>query len=70
MHSGIFSGGNLPTVRTYINDFVGRYLDNYLHKNPNAPRNVIFITRIVRIPSSYIADLTRHLSGNNLNTEH
>ncbi len=27
-------GGNLPTVRTYINDFVGRYLDNYLHKNP------------------------------------
>jgi len=26
-------GGNLPTVRTYINDFVGRYLDNYLHKN-------------------------------------
>ncbi|MBM1106913.1 type IIA DNA topoisomerase subunit B [Aurantibacter crassamenti] len=27
-------GGNLPTVRTYINDFVGKYLDNYLHKNP------------------------------------
>ncbi|EAR15709.1 MULTISPECIES: DNA topoisomerase IV subunit B [Robiginitalea] len=27
-------GGNLPTVRTYINDFVGRELDNYLHKNP------------------------------------
>lgn len=27
-------GGDLPTVRTYINDFVGRYLDNYLHKNP------------------------------------
>ncbi|MDC6364587.1 MULTISPECIES: DNA topoisomerase IV subunit B [Flavobacteriaceae] len=27
-------GGNLPTVRTYVNDFVGRYLDNYLHKNP------------------------------------
>ncbi len=27
-------GGNLPTVRTYINDFIGRYLDNYLHKNP------------------------------------
>ncbi|TAI48714.1 DNA topoisomerase IV subunit B [Flagellimonas allohymeniacidonis] len=26
-------GGNLPTVRTYINDFVGKYLDNYLHKN-------------------------------------
>lgn len=27
-------GGDLPTVRTYINDFIGRYLDNYLHKNP------------------------------------
>jgi topoisomerase-4 subunit B len=26
-------GGDLPTVRTYINDFVGKYLDNYLHKN-------------------------------------
>ncbi|WP_422104573.1 DNA topoisomerase IV subunit B [Winogradskyella sp.] len=26
-------GGDLPTVRTYINDFVKRYLDNYLHKN-------------------------------------
>ncbi|TMM57465.1 type IIA DNA topoisomerase subunit B [Maribacter algarum] len=29
-------GGGLPTVRTYINDFVGKYLDNYLHKNPDA----------------------------------
>lgn len=28
-------GGNLPTVRSYINDFVGKYLDNYLHKNPD-----------------------------------
>ncbi len=27
-------GGDLPTVRTYINDFIGKYLDNYLHKNP------------------------------------
>lgn len=27
-------GGNLPTVRTYINDFVKTHLDNYLHKNP------------------------------------
>ena len=24
----------LPTVRSYINDFIGKYLDNYLHKNP------------------------------------
>ena len=27
-------GGDLPTVRTYINDFVSKKLDNYLHKNP------------------------------------
>ena len=27
-------GGSLPTVRTYINDFVSKKLDNYLHKNP------------------------------------
>lgn len=27
-------GGDFPTVRSYINDFVGKYLDNYLHKNP------------------------------------
>ncbi|WP_108246110.1 DNA topoisomerase IV subunit B [Muricauda brasiliensis] len=27
-------GGDLPTVRTYINDFIGTQLDNYLHKNP------------------------------------
>ncbi|MBS9774432.1 MAG: type IIA DNA topoisomerase subunit B [Tenacibaculum sp.] len=26
-------GGDLPTVRTYINDFVKTNLDNYLHKN-------------------------------------
>ncbi|MEE9363751.1 MAG: DNA topoisomerase IV subunit B [Cellulophaga sp.] len=26
-------GGNFPTVRTYINDFIGKYLDNFLHKN-------------------------------------
>ena len=26
-------GGDLPTVRTYINDFIGTKLDNYLHKN-------------------------------------
>jgi topoisomerase-4 subunit B len=26
-------GGNLPTVRTYINDFLKTKLDNYLHKN-------------------------------------
>ena len=27
-------GGGLPTVRTYINDFLKTHLDNYLHKNP------------------------------------
>ena len=26
-------GGGLPTVRTYINDFVKTQLDNFLHKN-------------------------------------
>ncbi len=29
-------GGGLPTVRTFINDFVKTKLDNYLHKNPVA----------------------------------
>ena len=27
-------GGGLPTVRTFINDFVKTQLDNFLHKNP------------------------------------
>ena len=27
-------GDGLPTVRTYINDFIGTQLDNFLHKNP------------------------------------
>ena len=26
-------GGNLPSVRSYINDFIKTYLDNFLHKN-------------------------------------
>ena len=26
-------GGDLPSVRAYINDFIGTQLDNYLHKN-------------------------------------
>ena len=26
-------GGGLPTVRTFINDFIKTNLDNYLHKN-------------------------------------
>ena len=28
-------GGGLPTVRTFINDFVKTHLNNYLHKNPD-----------------------------------
>jgi topoisomerase-4 subunit B len=28
-------GGDKPTVRTFINDFVKTKLDNYLHKNPD-----------------------------------
>ena len=27
-------GGDLPTVRTFINDFIKHRFDNYLHKNP------------------------------------
>jgi topoisomerase-4 subunit B len=27
-------GGDLPTVRTYVNEFLKKNLDNYLHKNP------------------------------------
>ncbi|WP_323788995.1 DNA topoisomerase IV subunit B [Psychroserpens sp.] len=33
-------GGGLPTVRTYINDFLKKYLDNFLHKNPNAAEKI------------------------------
>lgn len=33
-------GGNLPTVRTYINDFVKTKLDNFLHKNPNTAESL------------------------------
>ncbi|MFH6770139.1 DNA topoisomerase IV subunit B [Gaetbulibacter aquiaggeris] len=33
-------GGGLPTVRTYINDFVKTYLDNYLHKNPETAEKI------------------------------
>ncbi|HMB64533.1 MAG TPA: DNA topoisomerase IV subunit B [Eudoraea sp.] len=33
-------GGKLPTVRTYINDFVGKQLDNYLHKNPDTAEKI------------------------------
>ena len=33
-------GGDLPTVRTYINDFIGKYLDNYLHKNPDTAEKI------------------------------
>jgi topoisomerase-4 subunit B len=33
-------GGELPTVRTYINDFVKKYLDNFLHKNPDSAEKI------------------------------
>ena len=33
-------GGDLPTVRTYINDFVKKYLDNFLHKNPDSAEKI------------------------------
>lgn len=33
-------GGTFPTVRTYINDFIGKQLDNYLHKNPETAEKI------------------------------
>jgi topoisomerase-4 subunit B len=33
-------GGGLPTVRTFISDFVKRNLDNYLHKNPTTAEKI------------------------------
>ena len=33
-------GGGLPTVRTFINDFIKTNLDNYLHKNPEMLQNL------------------------------
>ncbi|MFM1877460.1 MAG: hypothetical protein RLZZ241_326 [Bacteroidota bacterium] len=33
-------GDGLPSVRTYINDFVGTQLDNYLHKNPEIAEKI------------------------------
>jgi topoisomerase-4 subunit B len=33
-------GGKFPTVRTYINDFLKTYLDNYLHKNTDTAEKI------------------------------
>ncbi len=33
-------GGKLPTVRTFINDFLKTQLDNYLHKNPETAERI------------------------------
>ncbi len=33
-------GGGLPTVRTFINDFIKSKLDNYLHKNPDTAAKI------------------------------
>ncbi|WP_062058529.1 DNA topoisomerase IV subunit B [Aquimarina longa] len=33
-------GGDLPTVRTYINDFVKNKLDNFLHKNSDTAESL------------------------------
>ncbi len=33
-------GGKLPTVRTFINDFLKTQLDNYLHKNPDSAEKI------------------------------
>jgi len=34
-------GGNLPTVRTFVNDFIKTRLDNYLHKNPKTAEQIL-----------------------------
>lgn len=34
-------GGDLPTVRTFISDFVKRRLDNYLHRNPETADKIL-----------------------------
>ena len=34
-------GGDLPTVRTYVNDFIKTQLDNYLHKNPDTAEKLL-----------------------------
>ena len=34
-------GGGLPTIRTFINDFVKRKLDNFLHKNPETSEQLL-----------------------------
>ena len=33
-------GGGLPTVRTFINDFIKTKLDNYLHKHPDTAEQI------------------------------
>lgn len=33
-------GGGLPSVRTFINDFVKRRLDNFLHRNPDVAEKI------------------------------
>ncbi len=33
-------GGGLPTVRTFINDFIKQKFDNYLHKNPDTASKI------------------------------
>jgi topoisomerase-4 subunit B len=33
-------GEKMPTVRSYINDFLGTQLDNYLHKNPETAEKI------------------------------
>lgn len=33
-------GGGLPTVRTFVNDFVKRRFDNYLHRNPDVAEKI------------------------------
>ena len=34
-------GGELPTVRSFINDFIKEKFDNYLHKNPDTAEHIL-----------------------------
>ncbi len=39
-------GGKMPSVRVYINEFMGTELDNFLHKNPNVAE--VLLEKIVQ----------------------
>lgn len=55
-------GPNLPTIRTFMNDFLKKHLDNFLHKNPevaDALQRKIIISEKERKELSGIQKLAR-----------